>query len=106
MKQTGHLSNSDYILGHAEDELDRLVDQARFYGNLTEHLFHLAGIQRGMRVLDVGCGVGDMTFLAARLVGPDGYVIGMASNNVEEVTCSFTLNNGVYIEITGVYMGR
>jgi ubiquinone/menaquinone biosynthesis C-methylase UbiE len=77
MKQTGQPSNPDYILGHGEDELDRLLDQAHFYGDLTEHLFHLAGIQRGMRVLDVGCGVGDVTFLAARLVGSDGYVMGV-----------------------------
>src|SRR5215510_9998613 len=77
MQQIGYPSSPDYILGHAEDELDRLEYQARFYSDLTEHLFHLAGIERGMRVLDVGCGVGDVTFLAARLVGPDGWVIGV-----------------------------
>ena len=66
-----------YILGHAEDELDRLIDQARFFGDLTEQVLRLAGLEPGMRVLDVGCGTGDVSFLAARLVGPDGAVVGI-----------------------------
>jgi protein-L-isoaspartate O-methyltransferase len=72
---SGHVSH--YALGHAEDELDRLINTARFLGDLTEHVLHLAGLARGMRVLDVGCGPGDLTFLAARLVGPEGMVIGV-----------------------------
>ncbi len=68
---------SHYALGHAEDELDRIINTARFLGDLTEHVLHLAGLARGMRVLDVGCGPGDLTFLAARLVGPEGMVIGV-----------------------------
>jgi ubiquinone/menaquinone biosynthesis C-methylase UbiE len=74
-----------YALGHSDDELDRLVSQARFLGDLTEHVLHLAGIERGMRVLDIGCGAGDVTFLAARLVGETGTVIGIdnASDAIE-----------------------
>ncbi len=60
---------SHYILGHAEDELDRLIDQARFFGDLTEHVLRLAGLERGMRVLDVGCGTGNAAIRAARRGG-------------------------------------
>jgi len=73
--QTGQ--PSVYALGHAEDELDRIINVARFFGDLTEHVLHLAGLAPGMRVLDVGCGPGDVVFLAARLVGPEGTVIGV-----------------------------
>jgi SAM-dependent methyltransferase len=66
-----------YILGHDPDELDRLIYQARFFGDLTEEVLRRAGIVPGMRVLDVGCGTGDVSFLAARLVGPTGAVIGV-----------------------------
>jgi ubiquinone/menaquinone biosynthesis C-methylase UbiE len=66
-----------YAFGHAADELDRLVNQGRFFGDLTEHLLRLAGLARGMRVLDAGCGAGDVTFLAAKLVGMEGIVIGV-----------------------------
>lgn len=66
-----------YALGHAEDELDRIINVARYLGDLTEHVLHLAGLAPGMRVLDVGCGPGEVTFLAARLVGPEGTIIGV-----------------------------
>ena len=40
-------------------------------------IFAEAGIRPGMRVLDLGCGAGDVTFVAADLVGPDGSVVGV-----------------------------
>jgi len=77
MEQLKPNHSPTYAMGHAEDELDRLINQARFFGDLTEHVLRLAGLARGMRVLDVECGPGDVMFLAARLVGPEGTVIGV-----------------------------
>jgi SAM-dependent methyltransferase len=39
-----------------------------------------AGIASGMKVLDVGCGAGDVSFLVADVVGPAGTVIGLDRN--------------------------
>lgn len=69
--------NPIYVLGHAEDELQRLIKQSRLYDELTESVFLKAGISSGMRVLDLGCGAGDVSFLAAKLVGSAGEVIGI-----------------------------
>jgi SAM-dependent methyltransferase len=66
-----------YVLGTSEVELQRLIDQSRFYGELTEEVLRRAGIGAGMRVLDVGCGAGDVSLLVASLVGPSGSVIGI-----------------------------
>jgi 2-polyprenyl-3-methyl-5-hydroxy-6-metoxy-1,4-benzoquinol methylase len=66
-----------YVLGHSAEELDRLIEQARLFGELTEDVFVRAGIGAGMRVLDVGCGAGDVSFLLARMVGPSGAVVGV-----------------------------
>ncbi len=47
---------------------------------MTERLLRDAGIGPGMRVLDVGCGVGGVTTMAARLVGDEGFVVGIDRN--------------------------
>lgn len=44
---------------------------------MTERLLADAGIAPGMRVLDVGCGRGDVALLAAKLVGAHGEVVGI-----------------------------
>ena len=66
-----------YALGHSEQELQRLSRQGQLLGPFTRQLFKEAGISRGMRVLDVGCGSGDVAFLAADLVGLSGEVVGV-----------------------------
>jgi SAM-dependent methyltransferase len=71
------METTAYILGHEPDELDRLIAQARFIGDLTEEVLRRAGVGPGMRVLDLGCGTGDVSFLASRLVGPTGTVLGV-----------------------------
>jgi len=64
-----------YALGHSEQELQRLSRQGQAFGPFTRQLFEEAGISRGMRVLDVGCGSGDVAFLAADLVGLSGQIV-------------------------------
>ncbi|QRP48647.1 class I SAM-dependent methyltransferase [Amycolatopsis sp. FDAARGOS 1241] len=67
----------DYALGRSAAETERLRLQAEIYGSHTAFLLTRAGIAPRMRVLDVGCGAGDVTMQLARLVGPDGEVIGV-----------------------------
>jgi len=67
----------EYALGHSARELDRLSFQASVIAPFTRQLFSQAGIKPGMRVLDVGSGSGDVSFLAAELVGEAGYVLGV-----------------------------
>src|SRR5271169_5704339 len=69
-------SNPAYVLGHTDRELSRLKAQARMVEPATRQYFREAGIEAGMRVLDVGSGAGDVAFLAAELVGASGQVIG------------------------------
>lgn len=66
-----------YVLGHSDREIERLSAQARLIDPITRHFFRDAGIVPGMRVLDVGSGAGDVSFLVADLVGDAGEVVGV-----------------------------
>jgi len=67
----------EYALGHSSRELDRLSFQGNVLGPYTRDFLVRAGLKEGMRVLDVGSGGGDVSFLAAELVGPEGSVLGV-----------------------------
>jgi len=66
-----------YVLGETEAEFRRLEMQSAFIRDLTEDVLKRAGLKPGMRVLDIGCGVGDVATLAGELVGPTGSVLGV-----------------------------
>ena len=67
----------DYSLGHDPEELVRLERQAAAIERPTRLLLHAAGLAPGMRVLDLGTGLGHVARLAGDLVGPAGAVLGI-----------------------------
>jgi ubiquinone/menaquinone biosynthesis C-methylase UbiE len=69
--------HTSYPLGHDPRELDRLTLQARLFEPITRRFFEAAGLQPGMRVLDIGSGAGDVAFLARTIVGEGGEVVGI-----------------------------
>jgi SAM-dependent methyltransferase len=69
------LRQSEYFLGHTDREQRRLIRQAQVLSPATNHFLREAGIAPGMRVLDIGCGMGDVAMLVAQLIGPEGRVI-------------------------------
>lgn len=69
--------STGYVMGHDDRERGRLALQASIINPITERLLARAGIAAGMRVLDAGCGVGEVSILAARLVGRHGEVTGV-----------------------------
>jgi ubiquinone/menaquinone biosynthesis C-methylase UbiE len=66
-----------YVLGHDQDELLRLDRQAAAIEPATRQLLLAAGIGPGMRVLDLGTGLGHVARLAGELVGAAGEVVGI-----------------------------
>ncbi|NIQ38827.1 MAG: hypothetical protein GTN81_09575, partial [Proteobacteria bacterium] len=65
------------ILGYADTWVDALPGGAvdSFAG--TGNPFSLGEITTGEHVIDIGCGSGFDSLIAARLVGPTGHVVGV-----------------------------
>ncbi len=66
-----------YMLGSDARELERLNRQGAVIRPATEAILRRAPIAPGMRVLDLGTGTGDLAFLVADAVGPEGLVVGL-----------------------------
>lgn len=80
---------SNYALGSGDPEIARLDLQAATLDSATRLLLRSAGIAPGMRVLDLGTGVGHVATLVADMVGPQGRVIGIdTSERLLEVAAS------------------
>jgi ubiquinone/menaquinone biosynthesis C-methylase UbiE len=75
------MPHSDYLFKHSPAETERLVRQAEMLRPITQRLLTNAGVRSSMHVVDVGCGPGDVTMLAAELVGPRGRVVGIDRNS-------------------------
>lgn len=66
-----------YLWGTSQAEVRRITLQAEVLRPATVDLFARAGLAPGMRVLDVGCGAGDVALLAREVVGATGSVLGI-----------------------------
>lgn len=66
---------SVYPLANDDHERQRLRIQSEALLPLTRRMLSGAGVGPGARVLELGCGAGDLTTLLADLVGPDGEVV-------------------------------
>jgi 2-polyprenyl-3-methyl-5-hydroxy-6-metoxy-1,4-benzoquinol methylase len=76
IEQRAEAEDPGYALSaSSEHEHERLRRQAERFAPFTRRLLTRAGIKPGMRILDVGCGPGDVSFLLSELVGPDGRVV-------------------------------
>jgi SAM-dependent methyltransferase len=65
-----------YAIRGGNEGKERLDVLARVLLPTTTQLFDRVGLTEGMKCLDVGCGGGHVAILMARIVGPEGRVIG------------------------------
>jgi len=70
----------EYALSDTENEKKRLQEQSRIIMQTTRRIFELAGIEKGMKVLELGTGAGDVALLLAEMVGSEGEVVSIERN--------------------------
>jgi SAM-dependent methyltransferase len=68
---------TSYALGTSDHEIERLDRQSASIESATRMLLRASGILPGMRVLDLGTGIGHVAMLIAEMVGPEGRVVGI-----------------------------
>jgi ubiquinone/menaquinone biosynthesis C-methylase UbiE len=67
----------EYVLGHTDRERRRLALQATILNPQTDSFLRRAGVSAGMSILELGCGIGEVSLIAARLIGPHGKLHGI-----------------------------
>jgi len=107
--QTAKLSGS-YALGVGEAGERRLRAIQSVMGSATRNLLENAGLQRGMRAADLGCGIGTVTRLIAEMVGPEGHAVGVDLSTdqldiARKAAASAQLANCEFVEASAVETG-
>jgi predicted RNA methylase len=97
-------ASANYVLGHSVHEAERLMLQSRVLRPYTEKFFRAAGLAPGMRVLDLGSGMGDVSLLAADMVGPAGRVLGIDRN--PEAVAAASPRRGLWLLLLGLFRNR
>jgi SAM-dependent methyltransferase len=72
-----------YVIRGGQPGYERLLLLARDRWPDTAALFERAGLSRGMRCIDIGCGGGEVTLEIARLVAPQGSVVGVDMDEIK-----------------------
>jgi SAM-dependent methyltransferase len=97
-----------YALATGEAAADRLRILQNVYGPGTRRVLLEAGLRRGMRVADVGCGVGKVTAQLVELVGPEGHVVGIDASGDQLAQARAHLNgepNVSFVQASAINTG-
>jgi ubiquinone/menaquinone biosynthesis C-methylase UbiE len=85
--------NKQYPLAVGEADRLRLERLNKLYNPLSQYFLIQNGLRRGMTVLEVGCGAGDMACWLAKTVGPAGRVVAIDSSSEQIAICEGKANS-------------
>jgi SAM-dependent methyltransferase len=91
-----------YPLANSDQERQRLKAQAEALIPLTQRMLSGAGIGAGARVLELGCGNGEVTTLIATDVGPSGEVVALDRDPSQVAAARARLHASPYRNVTFV----
>lgn len=68
------IKKNTYVIGVGKEDEERLSLLNELFGKTSKNLLLKAGLTPGMRILEVGCGTGNMTKWIAKQIGDNGLV--------------------------------
>jgi predicted O-methyltransferase YrrM len=80
MAKRNQSSGHGYILATGERGIDRLKLLATIFDPMSHKLLRNAGLREGMRVAEIGCGVGLIALWIAAQIGVSGSLVAVDSN--------------------------
>ena len=87
------MKNIFTIVSNLQAEMNRLQCQAEELSPFVSESMEKCEISKGMKVADIGCGTGQVSFLISRRVGPRGRVTGIDSNTTAVEFCRKTASS-------------
>jgi len=76
-----------YCYSVGEQGQESLGILEKIFNEQTEYFLRKHGVKPGMKVLDIGCGLGFMTQIIANLAGDAGHVVAI-DNNENQITAA------------------
>jgi SAM-dependent methyltransferase len=103
-------SHGEYSLATGEAAANRLHALHRVYSPAGRRVLLRAGLEPGMKVADLGCGVGATTRMIAQIVGPSGRVTGLDMSaaqlqQAQELCRADGLTNTKFVEASATNTG-
>lgn len=76
MPDERHVAGVFEEIARVYDPMNRVLTFGQ-WGRWQRAFARFVPVRAGMRLLDVGCGTGDLTLILARMAGADGHVVGL-----------------------------
>jgi SAM-dependent methyltransferase len=110
MSTTSLVSSESYVLATGANAVRRLQVLHNVYSPAGRRVLLEAGLKKGMKVADFGCGVGVVTRMLAEMVGPAGHVTGVDINGAQlaqarQLCAAQCLTNTSFVEASAYSTG-
>lgn len=94
------MNDEKYCFEIGNDGQQSLSLLERLFNAETEYFLRKNGLKKGMRVLDIGCGLGLMSQMIANIVGPTGHVIAIDNNEKQLKAAQYRTPESLRPQIT------